>query len=74
MNTTDRSVGMALFAVVVIVVIAAIGAALEIGVIGVSHAQEEEQSPFISPLIPFAPPPPPPPSSSPSHLVSYHQN
>src|SRR2546429_3063515 len=64
MNTIIISLRTTLFAVVVIVAAAAVAStALEIGIINVTQAQEEgQQSPFISPLIPFAPPPPPPPS------------
>lgn len=63
MNTTVRYMRMALFAVIVIVVMAAISAVLEIGIINAGQAQEQEQSLFVSLLIPFFAPPALPPSS-----------
>ena len=48
MNTTVRYMRMALLAVIVIVVMAAISAVLEIGIINVGQAQEQEQSLFVS--------------------------
>ena len=53
MNTTVRYMGMALFAVVVIVVMAAISAVLEIGIINAGQAQEQEQLLSVSLLVPF---------------------
>jgi hypothetical protein len=66
---------MTLFAVVVIVVAAAVSTVLEIGIINVTQTQEEEQqSPFISPLIPFAPPHHHLPHLVQQRLLPYHQS
>jgi len=66
---------MTLFAVVVIVVAAAVSTVLEIGIINVTQTQEEEQQPpFISPLIPFAPPHHHLPHLVQQRLLPYHQS
>ena len=53
MNTTVRYMRMALLAVIVIVVMAAISAVLEIGIINAGQAQEQEQLLSVSLLVPF---------------------
>jgi hypothetical protein len=74
MNTIIVCARMTLFAVVVIVVAAAVSTVLEIGIINVTQTQEEEQSPFISPLIPFAPPHHHLPHLVQQRLLPYHQS
>ena len=75
MNTIIVCSRMTLFAVVVIVVAAAVSTVLEIGIINVTQTQEEEQqSPFISPLIPFAPPHHHLPHLVQQRLLPYHQS
>jgi hypothetical protein len=76
MNTIIICSRTTLFAVVVIVAAVAVASTvLEIGIINVTQAQEEEQqSPFISPLIPFAPPHHHLPHLVQQRLLPYHQS